>query len=380
MKKSFLDLVDVPNPCDKSWDEMIGDDVSRICLHCEKDIYNLSEMSAKEAQKLLFQSKGRVCVRLTRNSVQTNDRKFYQINRRAKIAASVLSATLSLTAIAYPQNNTIKEKPVKNVRVTQTQKNTSRITFTIFDMTGAIIPNAEVKLTHEKTKQEFISNTDEKGVAYFSLIPKGRYEVEASSQGFNKEKMTLVIEEKIEPNIEMTLDVGMFVGVVVINWYEIPIFNSILQEDFEVVKKYIATKKNVNIKDKSNGKTMLHVAAQSGNFELVKLLIDAGAKVNAKDAEGRTPLLMVGGDDEENALKIFKFLIAKGADVNVRDKDNYGMTLLMMACDDDNLEGVKFFLSAGANPNLKDDDGETAMMKTTSEEIKKLLKKYGAKE
>jgi ankyrin repeat protein len=43
------------------------------------------------------------------------------------------------------------------------------------------------------------------------------------------------------------------------------------------------------------------------------------------------------------------------------------------------LEIVKLLLEAGANPNLKDDDGETAMMKTDSEEIKNLLKQYGAK-
>lgn len=88
---------------------------------------------------------------------------------------------------------------------------------------------------------------------------------------------------------------------------------------------------------------------------------------------------MIDSDDEEESIKILKLLIAKGADVNIRDKDENNATLLMNVCEDDNFELVKILLEAGANPNLKDEDGETAMQKTKSEEIKQLLKKYGAK-
>jgi hypothetical protein len=382
MKKSFLDLVDIPQPCEKSWDEMIGNDVSRLCAYCERSIYNLSEMPAHEAKRLLFQSKGRVCVRLTRETsgkIQTTNPSLHQITRTAKVAAGVLSATLSLANVAFTQNKAIPAKSGKTVYQTQTRKNTSQITFTIFDPRGDFIPEAEVKLTYQKTNREFISKTDEKGVAHFSMLPSGRYEVKASSPGFIDEKRLVVVSEKVEPNIEMTLDVGAaMIGVFIINWYEIPIFNSILQEDFEVVKEYIALKKKVNIQDHDKV-SMLHIAAQSGNLDLIKLLIEAGAKINAKDNQGRTPILMIESDNEENFLKIFKLFIAKGADVNTRDKVESGMTLLMKACESDSLKGVKFLLEAGANPNLKDEDGETAMMKTKSEEIKKLLKKYGAK-
>jgi ankyrin repeat protein len=36
--------------------------------------------------------------------------------------------------------------------------------------------------------------------------------------------------------------------------------------------------------------TALYVAAQNGYVETVKLLIGAGAEVNARDSSGRTPL------------------------------------------------------------------------------------------
>ena len=40
----------------------------------------------------------------------------------------------------------------------------------------------------------------------------------------------------------------------------------------------------------AGGTTALHLAAQSGCLDLVNLLLSKGAKVNARDDQGRTPL------------------------------------------------------------------------------------------
>jgi hypothetical protein len=557
-RKTFLDLVRIPTPCEKLWDEMLGDEKIRHCIYCDKDVHNLSEISSKEAEKLIFKSKGRVCVRMTRDEsgkIVTSDQKYYQIKRKTKFAASVLSVTLALTSIALSQAQTVADKGNKqtiskqqkqklltlriadenngaiskafvkitsldtkeeqtantdengeakfviknlgkyeifisnavgfkelrkvvdlnseNVEInlklevkesdvgtivtadseieigtteskvgttitlggiqklpeipkypslllikpnkTTRQTKTSQISFTIYDPNDAVIPNAGVKLTHEKTKQEFIVYTNQDGVAYFLGLPHGRYNVEATKEHFIKSSMTIEVKEEVEPNIKMHLSVGMIVGDIRIDWYEVPIFNSIVQKDYDFVKNYIASGKNINIKDK-NGVTLLHVAAKRGNFELIKLLIDAGANVNAKDKNGETPILNLSSEEEtkEQWFKTFKLFIEKGADVNVQGKNedtetllmkfcddnettaedvkvllnagadvnlknSEGETALMFACDNNNLEVVKLLLEAKANPNFKDEDGETAMMKTKSEEIKDLLKKYGAK-
>jgi biopolymer transport protein ExbD len=515
-RKTFLDKIDVPNPCDKSWDEMTGDNQTRLCSHCDTNIYNLSEMSGKEVTKLLLQNKGRVCVRLTRDAdgkIQTNARKYYQIKRNARIAASVLSITLALTTVPFAQSVTTKnlvenqsktQQKLLTLTITDSTKavianaqvkiinletkleqtgrsnengelqfvieklgnyefvvngitgfkelkktvelnngnlemklqleysetlacptaepeilvtsettvgttisgralqslprsttflglvletkeqrklrqKTSRISFTILDSTGAIIANAEVKLTNDKTKKEFIVNTNEQGVASFSFLPHGRYQVKASAKSFRSSIMSVKIKQESEPNIELTLEIGIVTGVISIDWYETPIFNSIIQNDFEVLKNYITLRKNVNIKDEFHqNTTMLHVAVESDNLEIVKLLIDAGANINAKDKIGRTPIMLIDLS-EENSSEIIKLFIGKGANLNIQNKDEDNQTVLMSACDDDNVEIVKLLLEAGANPNLKDDDGETAIIKTTSEEIKSLLKKYGAK-
>ncbi|MBQ3948205.1 MAG: ankyrin repeat domain-containing protein, partial [Ruminococcus sp.] len=72
-----------------------------------------------------------------------------------------------------------------------------------------------------------------------------------------------------------------------------------------------------------NGETALHFAAQCGDLEMVKWLIEQGLDVNAKDAHGRTSLLYaaIKGD-----LELVKWLVEHGADVNA--KTNIGLSIL----------------------------------------------------
>ncbi|WP_437757232.1 hypothetical protein [Sorangium sp. So ce1389] len=60
----LLDSLRVASPCTASWDEMAGDDRVRFCQHCEKNVYNLSEMPREEAERLVRAAAGDLCVRL----------------------------------------------------------------------------------------------------------------------------------------------------------------------------------------------------------------------------------------------------------------------------------------------------------------------------
>ncbi|AXK60635.1 ankyrin repeat domain-containing protein [Candidatus Chromulinivorax destructor] len=78
----------------------------------------------------------------------------------------------------------------------------------------------------------------------------------------------------------------------------------------------------INDQNNENQESPLHVAADSENFELIKALINAGAKVNAQDVNGRTALHYIAfGDTENDAnnLKIARFLIDHGADLSIID-------------------------------------------------------------
>jgi uncharacterized protein len=124
------------------------------------------------------------------------------------------------------------------------------------------------------------------------------------------------------------------------------------------------------------GFTALHNAVGEDYPQLVKLLIEAGADVSAANDEGMTPLHIA------QCASAVKALIAAGADVNARAQG--GMTPLIVQSaegyDTGSLESMEALLKAGANPNLQDDDGQTAMdIAVSREEDEKvaLLKRHG---
>jgi len=84
-------------------------------------------------------------------------------------------------------------------------------------------------------------------------------------------------------------------------------------------------------------------AAKSGDLHKVKRLIDQGAKVNAKDKDGSTALMLAS---QSGKLKVVKVLIGKGADVNA--KNNNDISALMIVSQNGQSEIVKVLLAKGA--------------------------------
>ena len=81
----------------------------------------------------------------------------------------------------------------------------------------------------------------------------------------------------------------------------------------------------------------------------------------------------IRGDD----LEIVKYLLENGADINA--KDNYGTTALMKASSNGQLEIVQFLIENGADINIKNNEGKTALDVAATKEIKKVLRKAGAR-
>jgi hypothetical protein len=60
--------VRVASPCPANWDEMVGDERKRFCGQCKLNVYNLSGMGRDEAENLLLNAEGRLCVRFYRRA------------------------------------------------------------------------------------------------------------------------------------------------------------------------------------------------------------------------------------------------------------------------------------------------------------------------
>ena len=101
--------------------------------------------------------------------------------------------------------------------------------------------------------------------------------------------------------------------------------------------------------------------------EETKILIEAGADINARNEYGETPLMYTYSEEKTKAL------IEAGADVNV--KDNFGKTALMRTF---NVEQTKVLLEAGADINDRDKYGQTVLMHARNVEQTKFLLESGA--
>lgn len=105
----LIDRVSVAAPCPAKWEDMVGDDRTRFCGHCAKNVYNVSAMTAAEAEALIREKEGRVCMRLFRRAdgtVLTSDcplglaERAYRQARRAVLASLALFVTLSATFLS----------------------------------------------------------------------------------------------------------------------------------------------------------------------------------------------------------------------------------------------------------------------------------------
>lgn len=63
-----LDNIHVASPCPANWEEMYGNDRKRHCGECKLNVYSLSDMTRREAENLLVNSEGRLCVRYFRRA------------------------------------------------------------------------------------------------------------------------------------------------------------------------------------------------------------------------------------------------------------------------------------------------------------------------
>lgn len=104
----------------------------------------------------------------------------------------------------------------------------------------------------------------------------------------------------------------------------------------------------------ANEVSPLHIAAAFGHFDVVKLLVDNGAEVNAVDKYFHTPLHRAV---ESNEVEIVDYLLEKNARFSMPNTS--GLSALGCGVVLGNLDVIKRLLMAGDNPNFRDRCGQT---------------------
>lgn len=427
-KRSFIDSVEVKSPCSEDWNDMKGTDKVRFCSHCAKNVNNLSEMTRKEATRLVRASGGSLCIRYrldpgTRRPIFAE--QLLQITRRTPgFAAGVMGASLAISAqtVAPPRSTgpqsppiAIQQEQTPGIRadaVTKEETRSGRLAGSVADPAGAVIPGVSVELTSTRSGQKWLTSTDADGNYAFDSVQVGEYELLFHGVGGFAERRVsgvAVSDGRVtESRVELQPQVYVTMGVVAYSSREPAtlLAKAVDDEDVELVRELIAKGEDVNGREEDKS-TPLFAAVETGSIEIVEMLLDAGAKINARNEERQTPLMQL---DYDATPELVDLLVRHGAKLNLTDKENNtaliiatdngvnadvvealiragadvklankaGTTALMNAANRDDLASVRLIVEAGADVNAKDDEGETAWDKTGDDEIEQYLVGHGA--
>ncbi len=135
------------------------------------------------------------------------------------------------------------------------------------------------------------------------------------------------------------------------------------------------------VRDRFNGRTILHMAAAQGSSAVVTLLLTLGADPNAKDAGGHAPLYSVGNEClHAEGAAVVQLLVEAGARVNEAGGVT-GCTALHMAARRGTVEVAAALIACGATVNVRDRRGQMPLVRALNckqRQVAELLRTHGA--
>jgi len=175
--------------------------------------------------------------------------------------------------------------------------------------------------------------------------------------------------------------------------------------DIDQIRRNLYWHAEVN-KPGPDGLTPLHVAARKGSLVVIKLLLQHGADIEAKDRRGNTPLASAllarntlvadylvkqGAKLDANALldltvrqgkadrDVIDFLVKQGADLDA--SNDQGNPPLHQAIIGGYRVVAKYLIKKGADINARNRDGKTPLQlarELQRQDIERMLRQYGA--
>ncbi|USN50942.1 MAG: ankyrin repeat domain-containing protein [Myxococcales bacterium] len=132
---------------------------------------------------------------------------------------------------------------------------------------------------------------------------------------------------------------------------------AIVRKEKDAVIALLEGGANPNIKENSNSFTPLHLAANTGQIEVIEALIKSEAEVDEQDDQGNTALHLAIVRKEKDAVIA---LLEGGANPNIKENSN-SFTPLHLAANTGQIEVIEALIKSRAEVDEQDDQGNTAL-------------------
>jgi len=164
-------------------------------------------------------------------------------------------------------------------------------------------------------------------------------------QELNTIKNDFLFEDQTEyMHIDRNSDIGVMLDRA-INYGDSPTVEDLIESG------------KISVNTKFNNLSLFCGAIQLGNLERIKFLVENGAYIETRDADGRTPLMQA---IIFRQVPISQYLVNRGAEINAID--NNGQTPLIWAVRKRLSNVVELLLDKGSAINHTDENGWSALM------------------
>lgn len=169
-----------------------------------------------------------------------------------------------------------------------------------------------------------------------TLVSAAATDTRLSTAAMNGDKA--IVQSLLKENVDVNAPQGD--GTTALHW-------AAYRDDLEMAQLLIQAGARTDAKTRLGDITPLYMASKNGNAAMIKVLLNAGADTWSTTTTGTTPLMLAAASGSSDGVKL---LLDRGVDVNAKDI-NQGQTALMFAAALDRAEVIKILAARGANLN-----------------------------
>jgi ankyrin repeat protein len=138
-----------------------------------------------------------------------------------------------------------------------------------------------------------------------------------------------------------------------------PLSLAIMRNNMEIAQLLLdQSNADVNLESSEQGVSPLHLAAQHGGTEMLRLLVHAGAETQCRDIHKNTPMFYAVRNTRNAQGDVLEYLLGL-RDVDVNTRNQAGETAILVAVKQGTLQALNILCEHGADLGLTYENGET---------------------